>query len=83
MTHTTVSPTMLCNLLLHANRLNKLPPVFSKIGRATGKLRKFIIEPFVAHQQEEEAYVSMYSTRDRDTILFYHEVSGTTSNRPS
>jgi len=44
-----------------------------KIGKATGKLRKFIVEPFLAHKQEEEAYVCIYSKRDQDVILFYHE----------
>jgi len=44
-----------------------------QIGKATGKLRNFIIEPFVAHKQEEEAYVCIYSIRDKDVILFHHE----------
>ena len=44
-----------------------------QIGKATGKLRTFIIEPFVAHNQEEEAYACIYSIRDKDVILFHHE----------
>jgi len=44
-----------------------------KIGKATGKLRKFIVEPFLAHTQAEEAYVCIYSKRDMDIILFHHE----------
>ena len=32
-----------------------------QIGKASGKLRRFIIEPFVAHKQEEEAYVCINS----------------------
>lgn len=44
-----------------------------KIGTATGKLRSFIIEPFVAHKDEEEAYVCIYSHRKGDTILFHHQ----------
>jgi len=44
-----------------------------QIGKASGKLRRFIIEPFVAHKQEEEAYVCIYSVRDKDIILFHHE----------
>ncbi|XP_064647409.1 ATP-citrate synthase-like isoform X1 [Lineus longissimus] len=44
-----------------------------KIGVSTGKLKHFIIEPFVAHQQEEEFYACIYSSRDSDTILFHHE----------
>jgi len=43
------------------------------IGKATGKLRRFIIEPFLAHTQEEEAYVCIYSTREMDVVLFHHE----------
>lgn len=44
-----------------------------KIGSAVGKLKFFIIEPFVAHQQNEEFYVCIYSDRNGDTILFHHE----------
>ncbi len=36
-------------------------------------MRKFIVEPFLPHSQEEEAYVCIYSTRDKDVILFHHE----------
>lgn len=44
-----------------------------KIGNASGKLRNFIIEPFVPHKDNEEAYVCIYSHRTADTILFYHQ----------
>lgn len=44
-----------------------------KIGAASGKLRSFIIEPFVPHKPDEETYVCIYSHRFADTILFYHE----------
>lgn len=44
-----------------------------QIGRSTGKLRNFIIEPFLPHEQSEEAYVCIYSHRYGDTILFTHE----------
>lgn len=44
-----------------------------KIGSATGKLRTFIIEPFIPHKDTEEAYVCIYSHRTADTILFYHQ----------
>ena len=44
-----------------------------QIGKATGKLKTFIIEPFLPHQQSEEAYVCIYSVRDKDVILFHHE----------
>ncbi|XP_030081304.1 ATP-citrate synthase isoform X2 [Drosophila hydei] len=49
-------------------RLNK----DQKIGNAVGKLRNFIIEPFIAHTEAEEMYVCIYSHRSADTILFYH-----------
>lgn len=44
-----------------------------KVGRATGKLRNFIIEPFIPHGEDEEAYVCIYSHRYADTILFHHQ----------
>lgn len=44
-----------------------------KVGAATGKLRNFVIEPFVAHKDEEEMYVCIYSHRHADSILFYHQ----------
>lgn len=44
-----------------------------QVGRATGKLRHFVIEPFVPHADEEEAYVCIYSERHGDVILFYHQ----------
>ena len=44
-----------------------------QIAKATGKLKTFIIEPFLPHQQSEEAYVCVYSVRDKDIILFHHE----------
>lgn len=43
------------------------------IGKATGKLRSFIIEPFIPHKDDEEAYVCIYSGRNSDTILFHHQ----------
>lgn len=52
-----------------AERMNK----DQKVGKAVGKLRTFIIEPFLPHQQSEEAYVCIYSHRHGDTILFTHE----------
>jgi len=44
-----------------------------QVGRATGKLRNFIIEPFIPHGEDEEAYVCIYSHRYADTILFHHQ----------
>ncbi|XP_015598559.1 ATP-citrate synthase [Cephus cinctus] len=52
-----------------ADRINK----DQVIGKATGKLKTFIIEPFVPHKPEEEAYVCIYSHRKADTILFHHQ----------
>ncbi|XP_026472785.1 ATP-citrate synthase-like [Ctenocephalides felis] len=43
------------------------------VGAAVGKLRNFIIEPFVPHNQNEECYICIYSNRYADTILFHHE----------
>ena len=43
------------------------------MGKAVGKLRNFIIEPFLKHDSSEEAYVCIYSHRHGDTILFTHE----------
>lgn len=52
-----------------AQRMNK----DQKVGSAVGKLRNFIIEPFVPHKDNEEVYVCIYSHRHADTILFYHQ----------
>lgn len=43
------------------------------IGNTVGKLRNFIIEPFIPHKEDEEAYVCIYSHRAADTILFHHQ----------
>lgn len=44
-----------------------------KIGHTTGKLKHFIIEPFVSHADNDEMYICIYSNRDGETILFHHE----------
>lgn len=44
-----------------------------KVGTASGLLKRFIIEPFVPHQQNEEFYLCIYAQRDCDVILFHHE----------
>jgi ATP citrate (pro-S)-lyase len=44
-----------------------------QIGNCVGKLKNFIIEPFVAHNQQDEYYVCIYSHREGETILFHHE----------
>ncbi|XP_053541017.1 ATP-citrate synthase isoform X2 [Ictalurus punctatus] len=43
------------------------------VGKAKGILKKFLIEPFVPHSQEEEFYMCIYATRDGDHVLFHHE----------
>ncbi|KAJ8264753.1 hypothetical protein GJAV_G00154490 [Gymnothorax javanicus] len=43
------------------------------VGRAKGILKNFLIEPFVAHKQEEEFYVCIYAMREGDYVLFHHE----------
>jgi ATP citrate (pro-S)-lyase len=44
-----------------------------KIGKSSGKLNNFLIEPFIAHQQSDEYYVCIYSHREGETVLFHHE----------
>ncbi|KAI4895234.1 hypothetical protein NFI96_028004 [Prochilodus magdalenae] len=43
------------------------------VGKAKGILKNFLIEPFVAHSQEEEFYVCIYAMREGDYVLFHHE----------
>lgn len=43
------------------------------VGKTTGVLQYFIVEPFVPHEQTDEYYVAITSEIDGDTILFYHE----------
>ena len=38
-----------------------------------GQLTHFIIEPMVPHKDSDEFYLAITSTKDGDTILFYHE----------
>uniref|UniRef100_A0A1I8IFL2 ATP citrate synthase n=1 Tax=Macrostomum lignano TaxID=282301 RepID=A0A1I8IFL2_9PLAT len=44
-----------------------------EIGKTQGLLKRFIIEPFVAHEQNEEFYLCILSERQHDIILFHHE----------
>ncbi|XP_071811509.1 ATP-citrate synthase-like isoform X1 [Apostichopus japonicus] len=44
-----------------------------QVGSATGRLKNFIIEPFVPHQPAEEVYVCIYCERANDVILFHHQ----------
>ncbi len=50
-------------------RLNKKVTV----GQTTGLLEYFIIEPFLPHEQSDEYYVAITSTREGDIIFFHHE----------
>ncbi|CAF3194974.1 unnamed protein product [Rotaria socialis] len=43
------------------------------IGHTTGKLKHFIIEPYVKHENADEMYICIYSNRDGEMILFHHE----------
>ncbi|KPP72842.1 ATP-citrate synthase-like [Scleropages formosus] len=43
------------------------------VGKAKGLLKNFLIEPFVAHKQEDEFYVCIFATREGDHVLFHHE----------
>lgn len=45
----------------------------TKVEKVNGILKKFIIEPFVEHDEKEEMYLCMYSQRNEDVILFHHE----------
>ena len=38
-----------------------------------GQLTHFIIEPMVPHKESDECYVAIMSTKDGDTIMFYHQ----------
>ncbi|CAF0738649.1 unnamed protein product [Rotaria sordida] len=43
------------------------------IGHTTGKLKHFIIEPYLEHNKADEMYICIYSNRDGEIILFHHE----------
>ena len=38
-----------------------------------GQLTHFIIEPMTPHEGSDECYIAIMSTKDGDTIMFYHE----------
>ncbi|XP_075989565.1 ATP-citrate synthase isoform X1 [Anticarsia gemmatalis] len=44
-----------------------------QIGACSGKLRHFIVEPFIKHDATEEMYLCIQSGRRSDTILFHHQ----------
>eukprot|EP00397_Hematodinium_sp_SG-2012_P001222 GEMP01001223.1.p1 GENE.GEMP01001223.1~~GEMP01001223.1.p1 ORF type:complete len:1110 (+),score=290.64 GEMP01001223.1:109-3438(+) len=43
------------------------------VDNVSGQLTHFILEPFVAHKQEDEYYVCIQSKRYWDEIYFHHE----------
>lgn len=43
------------------------------IGKITGELDTFIIEPFLPHPQEDEFYLCLFTERDGDVIMFHHQ----------
>eukprot|EP00057_Strongylocentrotus_purpuratus_P032903 XP_789338.3 PREDICTED: ATP-citrate synthase [Strongylocentrotus purpuratus] len=44
------------------------------VDGVNGRLRQFIIEPFVKHDpSSDEYYVSIYSEMDADVVLFHHQ----------
>ncbi|KAK6012461.1 ATP-grasp domain protein, partial [Ostertagia ostertagi] len=42
-----------------------------QIGKTTGRLHTFIVEPFVAHTDADELYIAIFSQRNNDVIMFY------------
>ena len=44
-----------------------------RVDAALGKLRNFIVEPFVPHADKEEYYLCIYATRSGNTVLFHTE----------
>ncbi|GMR31829.1 hypothetical protein PMAYCL1PPCAC_02024, partial [Pristionchus mayeri] len=66
--------------LVHLGGYEELKSAFHKrraetiqIGKTTGRLYSFIVEPFVAHEDRDELYVAIFSGRDSDVILFYEQ----------
>ncbi|KAF8383510.1 acly-1 [Pristionchus pacificus] len=66
--------------LVHLGGHEELKAAFQKrrgetiqIGKTTGRLYSFIVEPFVAHEDKDELYVAIVSGRDEDVILFYEQ----------
>ncbi|CAJ0572721.1 unnamed protein product, partial [Mesorhabditis spiculigera] len=46
---------------------------YVQVGKTTGRLSTFIVEPFCAHADADEFYICIYSGRNSDTILFYEQ----------
>ncbi|MFA4875098.1 MAG: ATP citrate lyase citrate-binding domain-containing protein [bacterium] len=49
-----------------AERMNKP----STVGKVTGKLTHFLVEPFTKHDEDEELYVAIRDERESDIIYF-------------
>jgi len=43
------------------------------VGKTTGILDHFIVEPFVPHKDSDEYYFAITSDREGDIVLFYHQ----------
>ncbi|CAD5234806.1 unnamed protein product [Bursaphelenchus xylophilus] len=43
------------------------------VGKTTGRLSRFIVEPLCKHEDSEEFYLAIYSRREEDIILFYEQ----------
>mmetsp|Transcript_37166 Transcript_37166/g.87117 ORF Transcript_37166/g.87117 Transcript_37166/m.87117 type:complete len:1089 (+) Transcript_37166:59-3325(+) len=43
------------------------------VKNVTGQLTHFMIEPLVPHEQSDELYICIQSSRYKDEIFFYHE----------
>lgn len=46
---------------------------YVQVGRTTGRLSRFIVEPLCKHTDAEECYLAIYSRREEDVILFYEQ----------
>jgi len=46
---------------------------YVQIGKTNGRLSRFIVEPFCAHNDSDELYVAIFSRRQQDIILFYEQ----------
>lgn len=44
-----------------------------QVGKTTGRLHNFIVEPFVEHNETDEMYMAILSRRDHDIIMFYEK----------
>ncbi|CAI4228619.1 unnamed protein product [Auanema sp. JU1783] len=53
--------------------LSEKAGTYVTIGKTTGRLHSFIIEPFCEHSDSDELYIAIYSLRDEDVIMFYEQ----------